>query len=152
MASKKNMGMEIMKKILKKRKDGVRQGYWHGNIDKLTVKNKYFRKVLYTAKNEQLVVMSIPPYVEIGNEVHKTHDQFFRIESGTAKFILENKKRFVLGPGGSVIVRKGTWHNVINNGHTPLKLYTLYATPADPPRTIDKTKMDAIIREKGEHK
>ena len=138
-----------MKKILKKRKDGIRQTYWTGNLEKLTTQNKYFRKVIYTSKNEQLVAMMIPVNGQIGNEVHKTHDQFFRIEQGTAKIIVKNKKHFILKAGGGLVINKGTYHNVINAGNKPLKLYTIYSPPNHPKGTIDKTRFDAILREKG---
>ena len=136
-----------MKKILKRRKDGVVQSYWKGNIEKLTEKNNNFRKVIFTGKNEQLVVMTIPVGGDIGKEMHKDVDQFFRVEEGKAKFVMKNKT-FTLGPGGASVIGKGTWHNVKNVGNVPLRLYTLYSPSNHPDGTIDKTKMDAIIREK----
>lgn len=126
----------------------LRKNPFTGRIDKLSMKNNYFRKVLFTAKHEQLVVMSIPPGGDIGNEVHHKVDQFIRIEGGKAKFIFNNgKKIFYAGDGGAVVVPAGTWHNVINTGSRALKLYTVYAPPNHPPETIDKTKKSAMIRE-----
>jgi len=87
-----------------------------GSIEKETLKNNYFRKVLFTGKNEQLVVMSLLPQEEIGNEVHKNVDQFFRMEYGEAKFILNNGKiKKIVIDGDAVLVPEGTWHNVVNN-------------------------------------
>jgi mannose-6-phosphate isomerase-like protein (cupin superfamily) len=112
-----------------------------GPIEKTTVKNKYFRRVLYTGKHLQLVVMSLRPKEEIGNEVHKRVDQFFRIEEGRAKFVFGGKEARLVGAGGAVVVPAGTYHNVINTSPTePLKLYTIYAPPQHPDGTVHKTK------------
>src|SRR5512136_424170 len=101
-----------------------------GNIEDLTLKNKYFRKVLYTGKYAQLVVMCLQPGEEIGNEVHKKVDQFFRIEAGTAKFVLDGTEKHVVHGTDAVIVPAGTYHNVINTSKTEqLKLYTIYSPP-----------------------
>lgn len=110
-----------------------------GNIEKDTVKNTYYRNVIYTGKHSQLVLMSLQSHEQIGNEVHKV-DQFFRIEEGQAKFNLNNgKKVFTLGPGGAVTVTAGTWHNVIalNN---PVKLYTVYSPKQHPAGTKEKVR------------
>ena len=127
-------------------------GYF-GPIEKQTVANNFFRKVLFTGKHEQLVLMSLKPSEEIGNEVHPNVDQFFRIESGEAKFVLRNgKEKHIAKDGFSVIVPAGTWHNVINNSKTrKLKLYTVYSPPNHPKGTIHKTKADAEIAEAKEH-
>jgi mannose-6-phosphate isomerase-like protein (cupin superfamily) len=126
----------------------VRKNPFAGRIDKISMKNKYFRKVIFTGKKEQLVVMSIPPGRDIGNEVHYKVDQFIRVEGGKAKFIFNNgKKIFYAGDGGAVLVPAGTWHNVMNTGKRSLKLYTVYAPPNHPPGTIDKTKKEAMKRE-----
>lgn len=124
-----------------------------GDIEKLTVKNSYFRKVLFTGKYAQLVVMSLKPGEEIGNEVHKNVDQFFRIEEGEAKFVLNNgKDNCVAKNGFAVIVPAGTWHNVINNSKTKkVKLYTVYSPPNHPKGTIHKTKADAERAEAKHH-
>ncbi len=115
-----------------------------GSIDKLTLKNNYFRKVLFTGKHAQLVLMSLKPKEEIGNEVHKHVDQFFRLEAGEAKFVFNGKEKHIARNGDAVIVPAGTYHNVINNSKTKkLKLYTIYSPPNHPPNTIHKTKTDA---------
>ncbi|HUV67229.1 MAG TPA: cupin domain-containing protein [Sedimentisphaerales bacterium] len=119
-----------------------------GPIEKTTVKNKYFRRVLYTSKHLQLVVMSLQPKEEIGNEVHKQVDQFFRIEEGRAKFVLSGTEEHLVGAGGAVVVPAGTYHNVINTSPTkPLKLYTIYTPPQHPDGTVHKTKAEAEAAE-----
>ena len=115
-----------------------------GHIERQTLKNDYFRHVIFTGKHAQLVLMSLKPKEEIGNEVHKHVDQFFRIEQGQAKFILNNKEKHVVGNGDAVIIPAGTWHNVINNSKTKkLKMYTIYSPPNHPDKTIHRTKADA---------
>ena len=112
-----------------------------GDIEKLTEKNNFFRQVLYTGKYAQLVVMSLQPGEEIGDEVHHTVDQFFRIEEGEAKFVFNEKEEHVVKSGDAVIVPAGTFHNVINASPTkPLRLYTLYAPPQHPDGTVQKTR------------
>ncbi len=125
-----------------------------GSIEKLTEKNRFFRQVLYTGKYTQLVVMCLQRGEEIGNEVHKKVDQFFRIEKGEAKFVFNNGvEEHVVGEGDSVVVPAGTWHNVINNSKTrQLKLYTLYSPPNHPDGTIHKNKAEAEAAEAAEHK
>ena len=123
------------------------------SIEKETLKNNYFRRVLFTGKHAQLVVMSLKPREEIGNEVHPKVDQFFRIEQGKAKFVLNNgRDKHIAKNGYAVIVPSGTWHNVINVGKNKLKLYTIYSPPNHPPGTIHKTKKEAEAAEKAEHK
>lgn len=119
-----------------------------GPIEKITEKNKFFRKVLFTGKHLQLVVMTLQPKEEIGNEVHKHVDQFFRIEEGRAKFVFDGNEEHTVGAGGAVVVPAGTFHNVINLSSTkPLKLYTVYTPPQHPDGTINKTKADADAAE-----
>src|ERR1022692_2495389 len=91
------------------------------NIEGITVKNEEFRRVLYTARNCQLVVMALKPKEEIGTEVHKL-DQFFRVEEGTGEAVL-NGVRTEISAGFAVLVPAGTNHNIINSGDVPLKLY-----------------------------
>jgi mannose-6-phosphate isomerase-like protein (cupin superfamily) len=123
-----------------------------GDIEKLTEKNKYFRQVLYTGKYAQLVVMSLLPGEEIGNEVHHSVDQFFRIEEGEAKFVFNGKEEHVVHAGDAVIVPAGTFHNVINNSSKEsLKLYTLYSPPNHPDGTVHKTKAEAEAAEAAHH-
>ena len=115
-----------------------------GNIEKLTEENSYFRHVLFTGQNLQLVVMSLKPLEEIGNEVHDKVDQFFRIEKGEGKFVVNNSEEHIVRPGDAVVVPVGTWHNVINTSQTEdLKLYTVYSPPNHPDGTIHQTKEEA---------
>lgn len=123
-----------------------------GPIEKLTEKNKFFRQVLFTGKYTQLVVMCLQPGEEIGNEVHKTVDQFFRVESGTAKFVFKGKEEHKVKAGDAVIVPAGTFHNVINTSKKDmLKLYTLYSPPNHKDKTIHKTKAEAEAAEAKTH-
>jgi mannose-6-phosphate isomerase-like protein (cupin superfamily) len=124
-----------------------------GNIEKATEKNHYFRQVLFTGKHTQLVVMCLQRGEEIGNEVHKKVDQFFRIEKGEAKFVFNGKEEHIVGEGGGIVIPAGTWHNVINTSKTrQLKLYTLYSPPNHPDGTIHKTLAEAMAAEEAEHK
>jgi mannose-6-phosphate isomerase-like protein (cupin superfamily) len=123
-----------------------------GHIEQATLKNGYFREVLFTGKHSQLVVMSLQPKEEIGNEVHQNVDQFFRIEEGKAKFVFDGKEEHVIGNGDAVLVPAGTYHNVINaSSDKPLKLYTLYTPPNHPDRTVHKTKAEADAAEAAKH-
>jgi mannose-6-phosphate isomerase-like protein (cupin superfamily) len=123
-----------------------------GHIEKLTEKNDNFRHVLYTGKYTQLVVMCLQPGEDIGNEVHHTVDQFFRIEAGEAKFIFAGTEEHIVAAGDAVIVPAGTYHNVINNSKKEqLKLYTLYSPPNHPDGRLQKTKAEAMAAEKDEH-
>ena len=123
-----------------------------GNIEELTLKNSFFRQVLFTGKHAQLVVMTLPPGEEIGNEVHEHVDQFFRVEQGEATFVFEGKTRRVAKDGDAVIVPAGTFHNVINSSKTVvLKLYTIYSPPNHPDKTVHKTKAEALEAEEEHH-
>jgi mannose-6-phosphate isomerase-like protein (cupin superfamily) len=127
-------------------------GYF-GPIAKQTAKNKFFRQVLYTGKYAQLVVMCLRPKEEIGNEVHPNVDQFFRIEKGKAKFVLNNSEEHIVKADEAAIVPAGTYHNVINASKTEkLQLYTLYSPPNHPDGTVHKDKAEAEEAEKHEHK
>lgn len=112
------------------------------NIETLSVSNQNFRKVLYTAKFSQLVLMSLKPTEEIGTEVHKL-DQFFRVEKGTGQVVLDGVTTDVTD-GFAILVPAGAKHNIINTGTTDLKLYTLYAPPNHIDGTLHKTRADAI--------
>ncbi len=119
-----------------------------GNIEELTVNNNYFRRVLFTGKHEQLVVMSLKPGEEIGEEVHDDVDQFFRIEEGEAKFILNKSEINDVKKDFAVIVPAGTSHNVINSSKIKsLKLYTVYSSPKHADKVIHKTKQEADLEE-----
>ena len=111
------------------------------DIEDLAVKNDDFRRVLYTARHCQLVVMSLKPNEEIGAEVH-TLDQFFRVEEGTGEAVLDGI-RTEIRAGFAVVVPAGANHNIINTGSALLKLYTLYAPPNHRDGVIHHTRVDA---------
>ena len=111
------------------------------DIERLAVKNDDFRRVLYTAKHCQLVVMALKPSEEIGMEVHKL-DQFFRVEEGTGEAVLDDV-RTEIGAGFAVVVPAGTKHNIINTGTVPMKLYTLYAPPNHRDGVVHHTRHEA---------
>jgi len=116
-------------------------------IEQKTLANSNFRQVLYTGKYMQLVLMSLKPGEEIGEEVHQTVDQFFRIESGEAKFVIDGEEHLAKD-GDVVIVPAGSIHNVINTSTTAdLKLYTIYSPANHPDGTIHATKADAMAAE-----
>ncbi len=124
-----------------------------GKIEKLTLKNTNFRKVLFTGKHAQLVVMCLKPGEEIGAEVHKKVDQFFRIEKGDARFVFKKTEKHLVHEGDAVVVPAGTHHNVVNASKTKaLKLYTIYTPPNHPERTVHKTKAQAEAAEAASHK
>jgi len=112
------------------------------NIEEETKKNEYFRRVLYTAGNSQLVVMTLKPGEEIGMEKHDNLDQFIRLEEGEAKVVLDGKET-AIEDDWAVVIPAGTWHNVVNTGKGPLQLYTIYSPPQHPHGTIHKTKTKA---------
>lgn len=116
------------------------------NIEKDTLENENFRKVLYTGKNMQLVVMSLKLKEEIGLETHPEHDQFIRVDKGQAKAIL-NGEESELVDGSCVIIPAGVEHNIINTGDEKLKLYTIYAPPEHPDGTVHQTKAEAEAAE-----
>ncbi len=121
------------------------------NIQKKTLENNNFREVLYTGAHMQLVVMSLKPLEDIGMEVHPNVDQFFRIEKGQAKVIM-NGEEAILTDDMVAIVPAGTQHNVINISNTEdLKLYTIYAPANHPEGTIHATRADAMAAEEHEH-
>lgn len=116
------------------------------DIEKLTVENSDFRRVLYTGNNLQLVLMAIQPGEEIGEEVHPDRDQFFRIEAGYGEVLIDGTKTEVKADD-AVIVPAGAKHNVINRGDSPLRLYTLYGPPEHREGTVHATKADAEAAE-----
>jgi len=114
------------------------------DIEKDTVGNSNFRKVLYTGKNSQLVLMSLKPGEEIGEEVHDDTDQFFRVDSGVGKVVI-NGNETKIKDGFAVVVPQGAKHNVINTGKENLKIYTIYSPPHHKDGTIHKTKEEAEL-------
>jgi len=112
------------------------------NIETLTTENTDFRRVLYTGKYLQLVLMALKPGEEIGAEVHEDHDQFFRIESGDGVVEIDGKRTPIREDDG-IIVPAGARHNVINTGNAPLRLYTIYGPPEHRDGVVHKTKEQA---------
>jgi mannose-6-phosphate isomerase-like protein (cupin superfamily) len=120
------------------------------NIEKLTRENENFRKVLYTAKNSQLVLMALEPNQDIGEEIHHL-DQFLRIEEGVGKTIL-NGVEYPIEDGSAVVVPAGTRHNIVNTSpDRKMKLYTVYSPPNHIDGVIHKTKADAEADEERDH-
>jgi len=115
---------------------------FYGNIEKETLANNNFRKVLFTGKHAQLVVMSLKPGEDIGLEVHKGVDQFFRFEQGEATVVIDGDE-FRVSFDDVVIVPAGSLHNIKNTTSTDLKLYTIYSPPNHPDGTIHKNKKAA---------
>ena len=112
------------------------------DIEELTEENTDFRRVLYTGKNLQLVLMALQPGEEIGEEVHEDRDQFFRIEEGQGHIVIDGQ-RTPVEEDVAVIVPAGARHNLINTGDEPLLLYTLYGPPEHRDGLVQKTKKDA---------
>ncbi len=124
---------------------------YKGNIEELTLKNTYFRQVVYTATHSQLVVMCLKPMEEIGEEIHEKVDQFFRFEQGTGKTVINGVEQNI-SEGDVLIIPAGTKHNIINSSSTvDLKLYTVYSPPNHRDGTIHKTKAEALADEKDEY-
>ncbi len=120
---------------------------YNQNIEQATLENANFRKVLYTAKHCQLVLMALQPNEEIGMEVHTDNDQFFRFEKGQGKVIIDGNESAVQD-GSAVIVPAGAQHNVINTSATePLKLYTLYSPAHHKDQIVRATKAEAVAQE-----
>ncbi len=111
------------------------------NIEKLSIENEDFRRVLYTAKNSQLVLMSLKPGEEIGEEVHHL-DQFIRCEAGTGQAVLNGASR-EFSDGFALVVPSGEKHNIINSGSIPMKLYTVYSPPNHRDGIVHHTKAEA---------
>lgn len=115
------------------------------NLEEATLTNDNFRKVLYTAKHSQLVLMSLNQGEDIGEEIHEL-DQFLRIESGVGKAVL-NGVEFSLADGSAIVVPAGVKHNIINTGDAPLKLYTVYSPPEHQDAVVRRTKKEALEQE-----
>lgn len=121
------------------------------NIEDKTKENSNFRTVLYTGSHMQLVVMSLKPGEDIGEEVHDTVDQFFRFEEGEGKVVIDGEESIV-GEDMVVIVPAGSLHNIINTSETEdLKLYTIYAPANHPDGTVHVTKEEAMAAEEEHH-
>lgn len=117
------------------------------NIKDIAKENTNFRKVIFTGKNSQVVLMSIPQNGDIGNEVHETIDQFFVFVEGVGEVIINNSDRQKIEKHSAVFIPAGTWHNIINTRDEDLKLFTVYSPPAHKDGTIHKTKEEAEAEE-----
>lgn len=116
------------------------------NIEDLTEANEAFRRVIYTGKHLQLVLMRLAPGEDTGEEVHAAHDQFFRVEEGEGAVMI-NGVRTRIRNDDAVIVPAGARHNIINTGKSPLKLYTLYGPPEHRDGLVHETKANAMAAE-----
>ena len=122
------------------------------NIEDVTKRNDTFRTALWTGSHLQLTLMSINVGEDIGLEIHPNVDQFLRIEQGEGLVRLGNSRDNLsfqkkVGPSDAIIVPAGTWHNVINAGNMPLKVYSIYAPPQHPWGTVHTTRADAMAAE-----
>lgn len=121
------------------------------NIEEETLNNNYFRKVLYTGKHSQVVVMCLQPNEDIGLEIHTGLDQFFRVDKGEGKLIL-NGEEFEFSDGFAFVVPDGAEHNIINTSDSEtLNLYTIYMPANHPDGTIHKTREEAMEAEEHHH-
>ena len=118
---------------------------YHDDIEKQTKSNTDFRRVLYTGKHLQLVLMALKPGEEIGAEVHPENDQFFRVDSGSGVVTIDGKDSKI-SDGYAVVVPAGARHNIKNDGDEPLKLYTLYGPPEHNDGVVQSTKGEADAR------
>lgn len=124
----------------------MKKGYKQ-NIEELTVENNNFRKVEYTGEQLQLVLMSLKPGEDIGSEVHPENDQFFRIDAGKGKAVIDETE-YEVEDGDAVIVPKGAEHNIINTSDSEdLKLYTIYAPSHHKDGIVRATKQEALDNE-----
>uniref|UniRef100_UPI002ED4C3BD cupin domain-containing protein n=1 Tax=Caproiciproducens faecalis TaxID=2820301 RepID=UPI002ED4C3BD len=122
------------------------------NIDQATLQNNYFRRALWTGTHLQLTLMSINVGGEIGLEIHPNVDQFLRIEQGQGLVKMGNRRDDLdfqkrVSEGYAIIIPAGTWHNLINTGRVPIKLYSIYAPPQHPKGTIHRTRAEAMASE-----
>ena len=120
---------------------------FYTNIEKATLENGNYRKVLYSSKHCQIVLMTLKPKEEIGMEVHKDNDQFFRFESGVGKCIIDGNE-YTLGDGVAIIIPAGAQHNIINTSKTEeLKMYTIYSPAHHKDGIVRATKQEAEANE-----
>ena len=117
------------------------------NINSISENNTYFRSTLWTGEHMQVTVMNIDVGEEIGAEVHEDTDQFIKVESGRAKILIgysadEYYYQRLIDKDFAVIIPAGVWHNIVNLGNTPLKLYSIYAPPHHPSGTVNTTKAE----------
>lgn len=119
------------------------------NIEKLSLENTAFRKVLYTTPEMQLVLMSLKPGEDIGSEVHPEITQFFRVEAGKGTAIL-NETETLVEDGSTIVIPAGVEHNLVNTGEVDLKIYTLYTPPEHKHGVTQETKEEAEARHHAE--
>ena len=119
-----------------------------GNIEDRTEDNYDFRHVIFTGPRMQLVLMTLQPGEDIGQEVHVDTDQFFRVEEGKGTAWIDGRET-KLDDDMAIVIPAGTRHNITNTGHKPLKLYTIYAPPHHPDGTVHHTKADAVAAHVG---
>ncbi len=123
------------------------------NIEEVTERNNNFRTALWTGDNLQVTLMSLNPGEDIGMEIHPETDQFLRIEEGSG-IVRMGKNRNNLNyqrqfeDGYAILIPAGTWHNIINTGNEPIKIYSIYSPPKHPFGTVHVTKADAQAAEK----
>lgn len=124
------------------------------DIETPTVENTNYRTTMWTGKNLQITLMSIEPGRDVGLEVHDTHDQFLRVEQGTAKVEMgptqDNLQSWEASDGYAVVVPSGTWHNLTCTSDVPLKVYSIYAPPQHPHGTVHETQDEAEAAEASE--
>ncbi len=113
-----------------------------GDIENRAVHNRDFRRVIYTGPKMQLVLMALEAGEEIGEEVHRDTDQFFRVEEGTGEVVIDGH-RTPIESGTAMVIPTGARHNVRNTGREPMKLYTVYAPPHHEDGTVQRTKAEA---------
>jgi mannose-6-phosphate isomerase-like protein (cupin superfamily) len=127
---------------------------WSIDIENATLRNKFWRKVIFTGPHLQIVLMNIPPSQSLGWEKHSDSDQFFRVESGigalqTGTKAKKTEQKHLLKDGVASVVPVGVWHNIRNTSRTrPLQLYTIYSPPHHADKTSDRTHADEVKREK----
>ncbi len=121
--------------------DNIMTNILYGDLNKLTLENNNYRKVIATTKHQQLVLMSIKPKEEIGLEIHKNTTQYIRIEKGSCIAII-GKEQIKIKKEGYIVIPPNTQHNIINIGRSDLKLYTIYSPPHHKPNTIQKLKQN----------
>ena len=117
------------------------------DIERDTIENEDFRRVLFTGPNTQLVLMTLRPGEDIGLETHDGHDQFIRVEAGTGVVMLDGEER-ALADGSAVVIPAGVEHNIVNTSDEPLRLYTLYSPPEHSDGTVHRTKREAEAAER----
>jgi mannose-6-phosphate isomerase-like protein (cupin superfamily) len=132
---------KVVRESLNESKDSTKRGF-STNIEQDTLDNDNFRKVLYTGKHMQMVVMTLNPGEEIGMETHLTIDQFFRFEAGHGKCII-NGNEYDVTDGSGIIIPAGSEHNIINTGNVALQMYTIYTPPNHKDGIVFATKEEA---------